>query len=115
MILSEKGVQGALFLMGEVLFIIRPLMYVLFIRMYGIRSWIPWSLSLAVDAVGIGFLTQVAKSRDGGKEQHYHLTASEQDEVGALQNFIVQICICFQLIYFKDGSHNPPAPFLSFL
>uniref|UniRef100_A0A6N2LB70 Peroxisomal membrane protein PEX16 n=1 Tax=Salix viminalis TaxID=40686 RepID=A0A6N2LB70_SALVM len=110
MILSEKGVQGALFLMGEVLFIIRPLMYVLFIRKYGIRSWIPWFLSLAVDGVGIGFLTQVAKSRDGGKEQHYHLTASEQDEVGALQNFTVQICICFQLIYFKDGSNNPHAP-----
>uniref|UniRef100_A0A6N2LAN8 Peroxisomal membrane protein PEX16 n=1 Tax=Salix viminalis TaxID=40686 RepID=A0A6N2LAN8_SALVM len=107
---ARMSVQGALFLMGEVLFIIRPLMYVLFIRKYGIRSWIPWFLSLAVDGVGIGFLTQVAKSRDGGKEQHYHLTASEQDEVGALQNFTVQICICFQLIYFKDGSNNPHAP-----
>uniref|UniRef100_A0A6N2LIC9 Peroxisomal membrane protein PEX16 n=1 Tax=Salix viminalis TaxID=40686 RepID=A0A6N2LIC9_SALVM len=78
---ARMSVQGALFLMGEVLFIIRPLMYVLFIRKYGIRSWIPWFLSLAVDGVGIGFLTQVAKSRDGGKEQHYHLTASEQDEL----------------------------------
>ncbi|KAI5598555.1 hypothetical protein BDE02_02G140500 [Populus trichocarpa] len=81
MILSEKGVQGALFLMGEVLFIIRPLIYVLFIRKYGIRSWIPWFVSLAVDAGGVGFLTQVTKSRDGGKEQHYHLSASEQDEL----------------------------------
>jgi len=91
MILSEKGVQGALFLMGEVLFIIRPLIYVLFMRKYGIRSWIPWFVSLAVDAGGVGFLTQVTKSRDGGKEQHYHLTASEQDEVGVLQIFTVQI------------------------
>ncbi|KAJ6879339.1 LOW QUALITY PROTEIN: peroxisome biogenesis protein 16 isoform X1 [Populus alba x Populus x berolinensis] len=75
MILSEKGVQGALFLMGEVLFITRPLIYVLLIRKYGIRSWIPWFLSLAVDTIGAGFLTQVTKSRD------YHLTASEQDEL----------------------------------
>ncbi|KAL9385501.1 hypothetical protein Peur_022511 [Populus x canadensis] len=75
MILSEKGVQGALFLMGEVLFTTRPLIYVLLIRKYGIRSWIPWFLSLAVDTIGAGFLTQVTKSRD------YHLTASEQDEL----------------------------------
>ncbi|KAJ6679565.1 PEROXISOMAL MEMBRANE PROTEIN PEX16 [Salix purpurea] len=75
MILSEKGVQGALFLMGEVLFITRPLIYVLLIRKYGIRSWIPWFLSLAVDAIGAGFSTQIVKSRD------YHLTASEQDEL----------------------------------
>jgi len=109
MILSEKGVQGALFLMGEVLFIIRPLIYVLFIRKYGIRSWIPWFVSLAVDAGGVGFLTQVTKSRDGGKEQHYHLSASEQDEVGVL-DFYCSNCICFQLIYFQDGSDNPPHP-----
>uniref|UniRef100_A0A6N2N8J7 Peroxisomal membrane protein PEX16 n=1 Tax=Salix viminalis TaxID=40686 RepID=A0A6N2N8J7_SALVM len=93
MILSEKGVQGALFLMGEVLFITRPLIYVLLIRKYGIRSWIPWFLSLAVDAIGAGFSTQVVKSRD------YHLTASEQDEVRVLQNFTV-----FQPTSFQDDS-----------
>lgn len=80
-IISEKGVHGALFVMGEVLFITRPLIYVLFIRKYGIRSWIPWFISLAVDFIGLGFIAQVTKSRHGGKEQLFHLTISEKDEV----------------------------------
>ncbi|XVF22649.1 hypothetical protein REPUB_Repub12eG0189600 [Reevesia pubescens] len=81
MILSEKGVNGALFVMGEVLFISRPLIYVLFIRRYGIRSWIPWFLSLAVDFIGLGFVSHVTKSGRGGREQQFHLSASEKDEV----------------------------------
>ncbi|KAJ4831296.1 Peroxisomal membrane protein pex16 [Turnera subulata] len=80
-ILSEKGVHGALFVMGEVLFITRPLIYVLFIRKYGIRSWIPWFLSLAVDVVGTGFLTQVVKSKYAGKDRLFQFTASEKDEL----------------------------------
>ncbi|KAL5859826.1 hypothetical protein ACOSQ4_001122 [Xanthoceras sorbifolium] len=80
MILSEKGVSGALFVMGEVLFITRPLIYVLFIRKYGIRSWIPWFLSLAVDFMGFSFLSLVTKSRHGGNEQDFHLSESEKDE-----------------------------------
>uniref|UniRef100_A0A2P2KGI7 Peroxisomal membrane protein PEX16 n=2 Tax=Rhizophora mucronata TaxID=61149 RepID=A0A2P2KGI7_RHIMU len=81
MILSEKGIHGALFVMGEFLFITRPLIYVLFIRRYGIRSWIPWFLSLGVDFIGTGILAQLIKSRYGGKGQKFHLTVSEQDEV----------------------------------
>ncbi|XWS32256.1 hypothetical protein CRYUN_Cryun23aG0144500 [Craigia yunnanensis] len=81
MILSEKGVNGALFVLGEVLFITRPLIYVLFIRRYGIRSWIPWFLSLAVDSIGIGFLSHVTRSGNGGREQQFHLSSSEKDEV----------------------------------
>ena len=115
MILSEKGVQGALFLMGEVLFIIRPLIYVLVIRKYGIRSWIPWFVSLAVDAGGVGFLTQVTKSRGGGKEQHYHLTASEQDEVGVLQIFTIQIAYASSSSTFRMVLAIPPTPSLSFM
>ncbi|KAJ9171310.1 hypothetical protein P3X46_014697 [Hevea brasiliensis] len=80
-ILSEKGLHGALFVMGEVLCITRPLIYVLFIRKYGIRSWTPWFLSLAVDFIGIGFLTQATKSMHGGKGQPLHLTVSEMDEL----------------------------------
>ncbi|EEF50445.1 conserved hypothetical protein [Ricinus communis] len=80
-ILSERGFHGALFVMGEVLFITRPLIYVLFIRKYGIRSWIPWFLSLAVDFIGIGLLTQVTKSRHDGKGQQLSLTDSEKDEL----------------------------------
>ncbi|CAK7347983.1 unnamed protein product [Dovyalis caffra] len=65
-ILSEKGVRGH---------------YFSWERKYGIRSWIPWFLSLAVDTIGVGFLTHVTQSRDGGKEQHFHLTAAEKDEL----------------------------------
>ncbi|KAG4138716.1 hypothetical protein ERO13_D07G150500v2 [Gossypium hirsutum] len=81
MILSEKGVNGALFVLGEILFITRPLIYVLFIRRYGIRSWIPWFLSLGVDFIGYGFLSHVTKSRMVEREQWFHLSASEKDEV----------------------------------
>lgn len=55
-VLSERGFCGGLFLMAEVLHITRPLIYVLFIRKYGARSWIPWLLSLGVDLTGISFL-----------------------------------------------------------
>ncbi|XP_050204192.1 peroxisome biogenesis protein 16 [Mercurialis annua] len=80
-ILSEKGLYGGLFVTGEVLFLIRPLIYVLFIRRYGVRSWIPWFLSLSVDFIGLGFLRQVTKSRLDGKGQHFDLTDSEKDEL----------------------------------
>ncbi|KAK0581181.1 hypothetical protein LWI29_011068 [Acer saccharum] len=80
-ILSEKGVNGALFVMGEVLCITRPLIYVLFIRKYGIRSWIPWFLSLGVDFMGFSFLSLVTKSRHGGQEKGFDLSVSEKDEL----------------------------------
>ncbi|KAF5744340.1 peroxisome biogenesis protein 16-like isoform X2 [Tripterygium wilfordii] len=80
-ILSEKGIYGALFVMGETLFIMRPLIYVLFIRKYGIRSWIPWFLSLVVDFFGIGFITKVAKRVGGGKEQQFCFSTAEKDEL----------------------------------
>ncbi|XVF73306.1 hypothetical protein PTKIN_Ptkin12aG0190900 [Pterospermum kingtungense] len=80
MIFSEKGVNGALFILGEVLFITRPLIYVLFIRKYGIRSWTPWFLSLAMDFIGIGFLSHVISGK-GGREQQFRLSVSEKDEV----------------------------------
>ncbi|WCJ23126.1 shrunken seed protein (SSE1) [Euphorbia peplus] len=79
--LSERGLDGALLVMGEVLFITRPLIYVMFIRRYGIRSWIPWFISLAVDFTGIGFLTKLAKTKHDEKTQHFHLTVSEKDEL----------------------------------
>lgn len=79
-ILSEKGLYGALYVVGEVLFITRPLIYVLFIRKYGARSWIPWFLSLAVDVTGMGILSRII-STGGTKEQQFHLSVSEQNEV----------------------------------
>ncbi|GLT84483.1 hypothetical protein SLE2022_027090 [Rubroshorea leprosula] len=77
-ILSEKGLNGALFVTGEILFIMRPLIYVLFIRKYGIRSWTPWFLSLSVDFIGMSFLLHAKQAGKDGKE---HLSATENDEL----------------------------------
>ncbi|XP_048321972.1 peroxisome biogenesis protein 16 [Ziziphus jujuba] len=79
-ILAKKGLRGALFVAGEVLFISRPLIYVLFIRKYGIRSWTPWFLSLAVDFIGAGILSQFMLWEDGSKKQ-FHLSESEKNEI----------------------------------
>lgn len=78
-LLSEKGVKGALFVMGEVLFITRPLIYVLFIRRYGIRSWIPWAISLSVDTLGMGILANLKWF--GEKSKQIHFSQPERDEV----------------------------------
>ena len=78
-ILSEQGHLGALFVIGEVLFITRPLIYVLLIRRYGIRSWTPWFLSLAVDLTGTSFLSYATSA--SRKDQRFHLSDSEKDEV----------------------------------
>ncbi|KAE9592245.1 putative peroxisome membrane protein, Pex16 [Lupinus albus] len=80
-ILSKRGLHGALFFIGEVLFITRPLVYVLFIRKYGVRSWTPWFISMAFDCIGMSFLSLVATAVAGRKEQRFHLSASEKDEV----------------------------------
>ncbi|XP_042011383.1 peroxisome biogenesis protein 16-like isoform X2 [Salvia splendens] len=57
--LSEKGMPGGLFLTGEVMYILRPLIYVLLVRKYGARSWFPWLTSLGVDLVGSGVISFV--------------------------------------------------------
>ncbi|CAH2057828.1 unnamed protein product [Thlaspi arvense] len=78
-LLSEKGVKGALFVMGEVLIITRPLIYVLFIRRYGIRSWIPWAISLSVDTLGMGILSNLKLW--GEKSKQIHFSQPEKDEL----------------------------------
>ncbi|KAJ4955600.1 hypothetical protein NE237_012383 [Protea cynaroides] len=80
-ILSEKGLYGGLSVMAEVLFITRPLIYVLFIRKYGVRSWMPWLVSLAVDLSGMGFLSYVTHPRNSRKGEHFPLSTSEQNEI----------------------------------
>ncbi|KAJ0968828.1 hypothetical protein J5N97_021705 [Dioscorea zingiberensis] len=77
----EKGLSSQLFLTGEVLNIMRPLLYVLLIRKYGIRSWLPWMVSLAVDLTGMSFLSFATNPNRGGKESFYQLSSSEKDEV----------------------------------
>jgi peroxin-16 len=39
-------------LYGEVLHIVRPVIYVAFLRRFGRRSWVPWLVSLVCDIVG---------------------------------------------------------------
>ncbi|KAM7508717.1 hypothetical protein LguiA_019170 [Lonicera macranthoides] len=80
-ILSEKGISGGLFVMGEVMNILRPLIYVLLIRKYRTRSWFPWFFSLGVDLVGMGILSQVTKSQHGMKDQHFRLSDPEKHEL----------------------------------
>ncbi|GAB2271643.1 hypothetical protein Dimus_006473 [Dionaea muscipula] len=81
-IFSEKGLPGGLFLMGETLFILRPLIYVLFIRKYGIWSWTPWLVSLGVDLVAMGALAQATRSNHGVREDaKINLSIRENDEL----------------------------------
>ncbi|KAK7256684.1 hypothetical protein RIF29_30140 [Crotalaria pallida] len=80
-IMSQKGLPGALFLIGEVLFTTRSLAYVLLIRKYGTRSWTPWVVSMAMDCIGMSILSLVATSVAGGKKRRFHLSAPEMDEV----------------------------------
>lgn len=77
--LSEKGVPGGLFLMGEVMSIARPLVYVLLVRKYGPRSWLPWFVSLTIDLVGMSSST-VSMSAHRDKKQ-LHLSGPEKDEL----------------------------------
>ncbi|KAI3910332.1 hypothetical protein MKW92_033055 [Papaver armeniacum] len=76
-----QGVHGVLFLTAEVLHMSRPLIYVLLMRKYGVRSWLPWLLSLSIDLTGMSILSHVRNSghsRYGGSSS---LSASEKDEV----------------------------------
>ncbi|CAM8923855.1 hypothetical protein QQ045_022069 [Rhodiola kirilowii] len=80
-ILSQRGIYGSLFLFSELLFITRPLIYVLFIRRYGLRSWVPWFLSLAMDLAGMGILAQVTTNEHSRQIRKHHLSSSENDEI----------------------------------
>lgn len=42
--------------LGEILLILRPFLYVMMIRRHGLRSWRPWLSALALDATGMGIL-----------------------------------------------------------
>ncbi|KAK1323779.1 Peroxisome biogenesis protein 16 [Acorus calamus] len=80
-ILSQDSYLGALYVMGEVLHVIRPFVYVLFIRKYGLRSWVPWSVSLAVELSGVGVLSQATKPHHSGSNAFFQLSAAEKHEV----------------------------------
>ncbi|XP_051115598.1 peroxisome biogenesis protein 16 isoform X2 [Andrographis paniculata] len=77
--LSEKGIPGGLMLTGEVMFILRPLVYVLLIRKYGARSWFPWMTSLAVELFGNGITSFVTTSWRINK--NFQLSDAEKHEL----------------------------------
>lgn len=77
--LSEKGIPGGLFLTGEVMFVLRPLIYVLLIRKYGARSWFPWLTSLVVDLIGHGIISFVTIMWHNSKD--FRLSNIEKNEV----------------------------------
>lgn len=77
----EKRVTSWSFILGEVLLILRPLVYVLLIRRYGLGAWKPWLVSLAVDLTGttiISRLTSPGLLRNG---RGYSLSKVEKDEI----------------------------------
>lgn len=77
--LLEKGVPGGLFLTGEVMFILRPLIYVLLIRKYGSRSWFPWVTSLVVELCGNGITSFITTSKNSNKD--FQLSDPEKHEL----------------------------------
>lgn len=70
---------GGLFLTGEVMFILRPLIYVLLIRKYGVRSWFPWLTSLGVDLIGNGIIAFVTMLWHNSND--LRLSSNEKNEV----------------------------------
>lgn len=71
---------------GEVLYAMRPLVYVLAMRKWGARKWKPWLLSLGVDAASMALIAagdEVLKRdvREKGKEEEGGLTEQERSEV----------------------------------
>ena len=47
--------------MGEILAIFRPLLYVTLLRRFGPRSWMPWTLALACEAVALSLTTMAQR------------------------------------------------------
>lgn len=93
-ILSQRGFRGVLFLLGETLFITRPLIYVLLIRKYGTRSWTPWFLSLVVDFLGVGIFSPTSFSGRGIKDKQLLPSDLEKEEVRFLV-IDLQVCLGF--------------------
>lgn len=84
--LSKKGTIERLFLTQEVLSILRPLIYVLLIRKFGVKSWIPWFLSLTVDLSGMGILNHI--KNESGKGD-FELSTCEIDEVKRRKHLLI--------------------------
>ncbi|VFQ84021.1 unnamed protein product [Cuscuta campestris] len=79
--LPEKGFPGRLFVTGEVMFVLRPLIYVLLVRKYGARSWFPWVISLAVDIIGSCILSSINLCPLRSKTKQFQFSNPEMDEL----------------------------------
>jgi peroxin-16 len=77
---SSKGVSGRLFMLGEAVHIFRPLVYVLMIRKFGMKSWTPWLVSLAVEITSLGIHSHATDLNHRAGKVH-HLSSAERDEV----------------------------------
>ncbi|EES04404.1 hypothetical protein BDA96_04G023900 [Sorghum bicolor] len=77
---SAKGGTGRLFVLGEVVHIFRPLVYVLLIRKFGIKSWTPWLVSLAVELTSLGIHSHATDLNHRLGKVH-HLSSAERDEL----------------------------------
>jgi peroxin-16 len=77
---SAKGISGRLFLLGEVVHIFRPLLYVLLIKKFGIKSWTPWLVSLAVEITSLGIHSRATDLHQRGGKVH-QLSSAERDEL----------------------------------
>lgn len=77
---SSRGVSGRLFMLGEAVHIFRPLVYVLLIRKFGIKSWTPWLVSLAVELTSLGIHSHATDLNHRAGKVH-QLSSAERDEV----------------------------------
>uniref|UniRef100_A0A8I6XBH8 Peroxisomal membrane protein PEX16 n=1 Tax=Hordeum vulgare subsp. vulgare TaxID=112509 RepID=A0A8I6XBH8_HORVV len=80
---SSKGVSGRLFMLGEAVHIFRPLIYVLLIRKFGIKSWTPWLVSLAVELTSLGIHSHARDLNHRAGKVH-QLSSAERDETPSL-------------------------------
>jgi hypothetical protein len=85
---SER-VARSLLSAGEILYVFRPLIYVLAMRKWGSKKWKPWLLSLGVDAASMALIAAADRmlqkeGRGKGKEGEAGLTEQERSEVRAV-------------------------------
>ncbi|KAL3680984.1 hypothetical protein R1sor_023940 [Riccia sorocarpa] len=60
----EPPYKCSSFVAGEVLLISRPLVYVLLVWRYGLKSWRPWLSSLSVDLIGMYLVSSATTEAD---------------------------------------------------
>ncbi|KAL0907973.1 hypothetical protein M5K25_022432 [Dendrobium thyrsiflorum] len=121
-ILSQKGVYGMSFVVGEFISILRPLIYVLLIRKHGIQAWKPWFLSLAIELTGLSFLSYGTSSGVRNGDKLYHLSTPEKDEIKR-RKLIWALYVMRDPFFTKHTKHRlekidnfmNPIPFLGFL